>query len=501
MFITLVIREILDAILSYRFMLVALLCLVLVPLSLFVSLKNYEYRMESFRELDKTSQAQAAKKDVYHNHSFKGYRRPSLLSIFSHGLGDKLPHKVTVRNSGVTIETRRDQGNLYSALWGRIDFVFIVTNFLSILAIIFSYSTICGEKDTLRLVAANDVSRSNIILGKITGNFLVFLVPFFMALLIGLVMLTFSPGFSLTNRDTVVPLLLVVILTVGFLFVIFCLGVLVSLFTRQPNSSLVLLLFLWILMSLVIPKTSPMIAHILIPLRSEQSMEREVKAVLKNINQEQIGEESKLYKQCQAEAGDKEPEPEKENQTRIMISSSSFGQESQAVKNMYDQRVGPIRGKYETMKEKAEAGLRDAYNKRKHLQLGLSRLISQLSPVSGYVYAVTELCGTGFSEIENFQDHSEAYYRNVKHAVYDLWETKTYYMGAGHYTSSTGPKKGVDFKALRDKKRPELYFSQYRMIPLSVRVRKILFDVLLTFIYGVLFFSVAYVKFIRYDMT
>jgi hypothetical protein len=282
--------------------------------------------------------------------------------------------------------------------------------------------------------------------------------------------------------------------------VVFCLGVLVSLFTRQPNSSLVLLLFLWILISLVIPKTSPMVAHILVPLRSEQSREKEVKAVLKSINKEQIGEESKLYKQCLAEAGD-DPEPEEKNQKRIRITSSNFGRETQAVRDLYDQRVGPIREKYKGMKEKAETRIRDAYNKRRDLQLGLSRLISQLSPVSSYVYAVTELCGTGFSELDNFRDHSEAYYQNVKRAVYDLWETKTYYMGAGHYTSSTEPKKGVDFKALRGKKRPELYFSQYRMIPFAVRVRNILFDVLLTFIYGVLFFSITYVKFIRYDMT
>ena len=66
-------------------------------------------------------------------------------------------------------------------LYGNIDYLFIVSFVLSIFAFIFTFSGITGEKEsgTLRLIVANNVSRSNVLVSKIAGPYMVFLAPFY----------------------------------------------------------------------------------------------------------------------------------------------------------------------------------------------------------------------------------------------------------------------------------------------------------------------------------
>jgi ABC-type transport system involved in multi-copper enzyme maturation permease subunit len=66
------------------------------------------------------------------------------------------------------------------ALFPLMDWFLIVGVVMSLLALVFSYDAICGEREdgTLRLAISYPVSRSVLLLGKWTGGFLSLLLPF-----------------------------------------------------------------------------------------------------------------------------------------------------------------------------------------------------------------------------------------------------------------------------------------------------------------------------------
>ena len=203
MFKTLLLKEIQETIQTYRFFIATLLCLVLIPLGMYVTMKDYEQRLIEHRDLVRLYQERYESRISY---SFKaeGYRPPSLMSIFSIGLEYYFPTKVMTSSDGqFQITDVSGINNPQSLLFGKVDFIFNVSFVLSLLALIFTFSSISGEKEayTLRLVMSNPVPRWKILMAKSLGNYIVFLVPFIISLIIGLLILSFQniiPVFSIS---------------------------------------------------------------------------------------------------------------------------------------------------------------------------------------------------------------------------------------------------------------------------------------------------------------
>jgi ABC-type transport system involved in multi-copper enzyme maturation permease subunit len=83
MFATIFRKEILDQLLSPKFLIVSLLCLVLIPASL---LLNYSSYLSVFHEFDASQKESQTSTTVF--------REPSVLSTFGIGLESVLPGKV-----------------------------------------------------------------------------------------------------------------------------------------------------------------------------------------------------------------------------------------------------------------------------------------------------------------------------------------------------------------------------------------------------------------------
>ena len=78
-----------------------------------------------------------------------------------------------------------------SFLYGRIDLSFIVAVIMSLLAMLFTYNSIAGEKEkrTLSQIMANAVPRNTVILAKMTAGSLLVGVVFLLGILLGLFVL------------------------------------------------------------------------------------------------------------------------------------------------------------------------------------------------------------------------------------------------------------------------------------------------------------------------
>ena len=147
MFKVLFIKEVQDPLLDYRSWIVTALCLVLIPLGMFVSRKDYESRLNEHKR-DIELYLETSKGNVGSRFIAQGFRPPSELSVFSLGFKDHLPHRVETTWEGYfNIYSKLRNTNLQSVLFGKIDFTFMVINFLSLLAIIFTFSSVSSEKE------------------------------------------------------------------------------------------------------------------------------------------------------------------------------------------------------------------------------------------------------------------------------------------------------------------------------------------------------------------
>ena len=103
----------------------------------------------------------------------------------------------------MTSESESDNESLNSfdenplpILFPPLDFLFIVTIIMSLLAILFSYDAITGERQsgTLRLMIANSVSRTTILFGKFIGGIASLIIPFILSLLVGALYISVNPS-------------------------------------------------------------------------------------------------------------------------------------------------------------------------------------------------------------------------------------------------------------------------------------------------------------------
>lgn len=265
MLATIIKKEILEGITSFRFLLATLLCLFLVPLGVYVNLKDYEQRLADYQEATKLYE-ERSKGSIDENFQAEGYRPPSALSIFSTGLEYFLPTKVMTSPDGV-FHTSNESGinNAQSLLFGKIDLLFNVSFVISLLALILSFNAISGEKEdgTLRLMLSNPVPRSRVLLGKIIGNETLLLVPFILSIIISLIVLGNSQAIPLFSTAIMVPFAGIFIVTLMFILLMFNLGILISSLTHRSNTSIIALLFVWTVFVLTLPKISPMVAEII----------------------------------------------------------------------------------------------------------------------------------------------------------------------------------------------------------------------------------------------
>ena len=302
---TIIKKEILEAIKSFRFLIAVLLCLILIPLGMYVNLREYQQRQSDYQEAVRLYQ-QRSNGNIKMDFPAEGYRPPSVLSIFSVGLEYFLPNKVITSRSGV-FHLSNDQGinNPQSLLFGKVDLLFNVSFVISLLALIFTFNLIAGEKEdgTLRIVMANPIPRWKILFGKIIGNYVVLLIPFLIAILLSLVMVSLSGVVSFFSSIILPAFLVILVVTLLFILAMFNLGILISTLTHRSITAMVALLFVWTIFVLSLPRMSPMIAEIIFPVKSPQVLDLEKSLVRENYEKELDKKRRELYDKLMNEIG------------------------------------------------------------------------------------------------------------------------------------------------------------------------------------------------------
>ena len=226
MLMTMIQKEIMHHILSVRFVALLVMCLLLVPLTLSTNYRNYRQNLVDYQEAVKLANIEETKMNPGmpldpEVEVSKIFFKPTPLSVFANGLADVLPSHLGMTRNGI-IQGAPALVSSLSYLLGHLDFLFVVGTVFSLLALLFTFDAVAGEREagTLRITLANSLPRDLFLWSKLIGGYVVFVVPFLMSLLFGLLILVWQ-GFPLGESEIfprVLSLILISLLYIGVFF-------------------------------------------------------------------------------------------------------------------------------------------------------------------------------------------------------------------------------------------------------------------------------------------
>jgi len=201
--------------------------------------------------------------------------RPTPLSIFAKGLDENLCRFYERRGGGrISVGSKQQSVNNLFKLFTTPDLMYVVKVILSLCAMLFAFDMVSGEKEigTLRQTISNTVKRPILIISKWTGGFTSFILPFFIAVLLGTIFLTLSPMVDM-NQANSLKLGLFLLSSVLYLAVFFSLGLLISCLTHRSSTSLVISLFAWAIFVFLIPNLGNILARQFVRIPTVQQLE------------------------------------------------------------------------------------------------------------------------------------------------------------------------------------------------------------------------------------
>jgi ABC-type transport system involved in multi-copper enzyme maturation permease subunit len=479
LFKTIVRKEILENISSYRFPLFALICLTLVPLSLYVNHVDYGKRLrdygEQMRLADEAGSSMTMRDLMAGTVSMKGFRRPALLSVFSQGLESATPRFYEFTQDGFKPgETSSGEESVLS-VQGKVDFVFLVQMVLSLIGLLYASDMISGEKETgtLRAMLSNRLPRDTILTGKIAGGYLALWLPFVLSFLLGGLLLL--PGSSpFFGGDTPVRILVILLATSLFLLIYYILGMAVSTSSAKSRTSAMAILLIWAFFQLIAPKLSGMIASVVHPVRTETAVSLEKSLLTKSIDTETAKELGRQYELILGaghrgtDADMNTPEYKKWDAAKTDI--------EQRARDRKSQEIGRID---------------ETYRQEKRRQQALAVDISLISPSAAFARLIADICGTGEVERTKYTEAVLAYQKALDNELFSkIKRTIMIYPSGG--TGMGFQTLPVDFKKL----------PKFSMAPSSIaEAFKANGNSLVSLVFWLVApFAVAYVRFLKYDV-
>ena len=188
----------------------------------------------------------------------RALRPPRALEVFAQGVEQEVGQAVKVLLFEVPHQTEAivpfQSGNPYLAIFASFDMVYIFQLVLGLLAILIASETVSGEKEdgTLRLMLTTNVSRAQVLAGKILAGLTTLAIPTALGFILLMILLLGTEQVEVGVGEWVrVGLLLA--LSLLYLLVFYLIGLAISCATHRSATSLIYALFTWALLAIVLP--------------------------------------------------------------------------------------------------------------------------------------------------------------------------------------------------------------------------------------------------------
>jgi ABC-type transport system involved in multi-copper enzyme maturation permease subunit len=196
--------ELLLNLMTFKFAVGTIICVVLMAVFMPVLVSDYQQRLEDYSQNIAANEAILRDVRVYRNITPTVYRRPSVLSVFSEGLEKRLGNSAKIEPESIPqVNMTVAEDNPFLSVFPSLDVSLIFKIVLSLLVLLFAYDAVSGEREqgTLKLIMSGSLPRYHFLLGKILAGLITLAVPVTVAFVIGLLILEFSPMVSLTGSD------------------------------------------------------------------------------------------------------------------------------------------------------------------------------------------------------------------------------------------------------------------------------------------------------------
>ncbi len=336
-------KEILSNLLSYKFSIVTALTTILILASILMMYRDYGLAMENYETLARLSSKSGA-----------AVIPPTPLSIFVKGLDDDLCRSYEGGAVNIEVSSKQQSVNKVFRLFTTPDLLYVIKVVLSLCAMLFAFDMVCGEKEagTLRQSLSNSLGRPLLILGKWIGGFTSFIVPLFLAVLLGTTFVALQPRVAMSPQDWA-RLGLFLLSSVIYLAVFFSLGLLISCLTHQASSALVVSLSVWTLLVFLIPNLGNILARELVEIPTVQQLEV-----------------ARTY-----------------NFVRLYLAEQRMDSTD---RSEFDRLVDRVSAESDQLAED--------YRNRFNRLLAVSQNITRMSPAAAFTFLATDIMGTGVAE-------------------------------------------------------------------------------------------------------
>ena len=501
MITTLIGRELLNNLMTFRFAAVLLITLLLVVANTFVLIQDYGQRLESYNASVKTHYREIQEKQTYSAGEVEVDRPPNPLSIFNVGLDKRLGNEIWIAHNNVPTlwEARMNASdNPYLNILSSIDIVFVFEVVLSLMALLFAYDALAGEREhgTLRLVLTHSIRRGHILLAKYISAMLCLLVPLLLSLLLAMVLLTTTVSISL-GADDFGRIGGIVLTSIAYLSVFYLIGLLISAVTQRTGTALMLAMFVWGVLVLVYPNL------ILAAVRSSAIPEAKAVSAFNQIKQvwDEFDRDRKHFLATDAFPG----EDPTFNINGMGFFYEHFPEEPRTLLYLYNSMMtfGELDEKFEreiphaqnyfqflipsTIKTAERAWLirKQALEDTLVRKANMKRALLKFSPVGMYDAATQAWAGTDLKGVRDFFDAVRQY----RLTVIDYLDSKNAFASQKWFTADAG---AADWRTL-----PAFSFKRSGV---EVNAKRALPDMFLLLTMNLLLFTIIFLVFIKSEV-
>ena len=460
-------RELYDNLNSLRFALTTVLLLALMVTNAVRHIREHPKRVQKYRDAVAESLNQlTSHADIsLYRLAQKGpgplYKKPSPLHFCAEGGETFLPDRVggsyyyterfwRLRYPDVNINMMNVGPDV-----SQIDWAFIIGYVLSLIALLFTFDAISGERErgTLRLMLANSIPRHTVLLGKFLGALISTTIPFMLAMLVNLLMLSTSSAVHLnTHAWGRIGIILFIALLYTCLFL--ALGLLVSARVQQSAVSLLILLLTWVTFVVFMPSTLASLASVF-----SSSMSRD--------------EYDERYGQSDAKL------------RRTWQRSWYWADQSEL-----DERTLTKIGEWHTKTAVSEERLNAGHVTFKINQVQRARTITSISPAVLLQHLLESFAGTGLDRHQQFIENVQRYAREYREFVVDMDR------GDPESLHIIGVREGMSQKPIN----PEAVPKFEDTLNLSRDFNTAVMELLLLMLFVVVLLAGAYLAFVRVEV-
>lgn len=370
---TIVEKEILENLYSFRFYLIIILLTALMIGSLIVMYRDYNVRLALYE-----TQRASLTPNI-------ATLPPSQLSILVKGLDDTLSatYDVSMVNGGIQRNSTQQKTNTLFSIISTPDLLYIIRIILSLAALLITFDAICGEKEkgTLRLILSNQIDRNRMLVGKWIGSFISLAVPFLLISLIMIVIFMALPRVSF-SRQELWRITGDIGLSLLYVSIFISLGLWISATVHNSSASMAASLLIWTFLVFLIPQLSPVIAEQFVHVPPAESVDEQI--ALERIHNIHLATQD--------------------------VSRLSADQDKERTQ-VYIKREGNSANTIFRIEEEYLARLNRLVN--------LTKNIARLSPAACLSFAVSDVSGTGLSELERARTNLLAFKRDYANTIFE----------------------------------------------------------------------------------